>query len=432
MTITQKILYEAATKGIVPKPALLMLSPSRETVWHKLRRTLNEGWTQEETWTVNGHKMDFIKITREGLLYLRDQCGETIPWAPYLEIPQKIKIMGSGYSRTEIATTYSRSVMAAVMADLAGTMERVMTHQTGMDDPLCLHRIISDAMENYEHDLKSFPEGETVLASRSDIDYIDGLSMKRLVEESIHGDGLLYDIRAGRMAGMIHTSDRSFLVYVISRDNTFTWDSKLFTKEKTVYREILRQRYGETTSPDQLHGILMIDSADTLKKAFFSRETVLQGRKPGRRFGHLLDFGSGLASMTVVPMTYEGAITLREVITEDADLNREVLTKALIEPQVFEQSDRLSPSVFPLQDPVDKTQYAVEPGFDLVRVRKLKALVRTYTRFEYNLHCYKRDAEFFTAIAPEIPVWDYLDRVDMGVQKPAEFAVEKEARLLGL
>lgn len=167
MTITQKIVYETATKGIVPKPALLMLSPSKEAIWHKIKRAIDAGWMQEQTYIIKNHKKDFLSITREGLIYLRDKCADTIPWAGCMDIPKRIKTMGSGYSRTEIATTYSRSVMAAVMADLAGAGETVMTHLTDLDDHSSLYSIVITAMKCYERDLDMSSQSENVLAERS-------------------------------------------------------------------------------------------------------------------------------------------------------------------------------------------------------------------------------------------------------------------------
>lgn len=430
MTITQKILYELATKGITPKPALLMLGPSRQTIWHKLKRSIDKGWVQEDTYVIGNHKHDFLSITVDGLVYLRDQCGDDIPWTPYLEIPKRIKIMGSGYSRTEIATTYSRSVMAAVMADLAGAQETVMTHHTNIDDPASLYHIVSAAMHEYDEDLRMSHENATLPQSRSDVEFVDGLSMKRMVEEHLGGDDQLYDIRAGRMAGMIHTAEQAFLLYVVTRDNWFSWDGKLLSKELLVFKEVLRHRYGETVSTDNLQGILLVDTVDTLVKVFSSRNDILAGRKPGRRFGTLLDFGSGLQSMSVILMTNIGAQTLRERIIADVEMEREVFLRSLIEPQVYDRNEGGAKDYFQLQDPFD-TRYIVEPYFDIVRARKAKALMTRFDQWSYEVLCTRQDEPLFAAILPESPVHEYLP-TNVGNSVGLEFAVEKEARLLGL
>lgn len=129
MNILQKILYELATKNVVPKFVFLnTLGASKSSVYHQLEFASSMNLIREMKCKTyfkgEEHTTDCLMLTSTGVKYIRDNMTNVMPWAQFITLGSDgVSILGTNTSRQRMASRYSKITAAAFMADMIGAKE---------------------------------------------------------------------------------------------------------------------------------------------------------------------------------------------------------------------------------------------------------------------------------------------------------------------
>ena len=129
MTVFQKILYELATKNVVPKLALVnTIDATSYTIYQQIKRAREQKLIREVSYkNTYGRKqstIDCLVLTPAGVKYIRDNLSDEIPWAEYISTTfDSVSILSDFPNKKKIVGRFSKITAAAFMADNIGANE---------------------------------------------------------------------------------------------------------------------------------------------------------------------------------------------------------------------------------------------------------------------------------------------------------------------
>lgn len=166
MKTREKILYELATKNVVTRKALTIVSKNHQSVMRCIADLLAKGYIREREFKVKRkgkHSLSVpaYTITRTGIEFLKDELYRAIPWADELEDIEILTrtVNNGGTNQQLIATNFFRYSTAGVFADMCGAGETFVYIN---DDSVAARELTMDVDENLQYDeVIVFDEADT-------------------------------------------------------------------------------------------------------------------------------------------------------------------------------------------------------------------------------------------------------------------------------
>ena len=425
MTTFERILFEVATKTIVPKKALLFCLPGRINVYRQIRRAKAKGLIREikystrKATSVTKATVDALVLTPKGAQFVREEMKDIIPWATYLLGSEaNIRIFGGKISDRVKVKYYTKISGAAVMATSIGAAEDCVyfsAHPEDIDDDIedqLLDAEMDEMLGPYDGDedgksnklvysqlvaraVALYNEAKTEImgthptfipSDRSGIVFVDALAMKRSINNTDKTGNIGRDYSGRRYAGIIYTvpplKEKSALIYSSTALSPLVWSRDKFMKEiddLDVLADTLKDNISvpppsKLTSGYYTEGgkanIIIIADNPSLVQLFFSKmrvtitETVRtsEGKFKEKKERKLFH------SCIIVPYSAIGVSVLRAVMTTFYTIERDNIIDQLVATGKFRRLS--SEYYFPLFDQ-QEVHCAVETQLDLVRLKEI-------------------------------------------------------------
>lgn len=368
-----KILYECATKNIVTRPALWMLTSSEAGMRQMIQKAIDNNHVRliKKVYKTaeNGERRQetvvLFVLTPDGYDYILQKLVRYVPWMTALNENRfnRFSIYGTNIGGQRNMMRFLASTMVGIMMDAVGADEFIMAldgkhyhrrdnnsvDKGGTDGPEGSNRMdeeptptIAALVYNAWNKTDYMREGELDADDR--IIYIDSRTFKRGIE------GLSQDLSQMQFIGYVESQKRDALVFSNTDLYPIQFHRRSTIKEVVYYKYTMRRAAVFKHSEHPMDFIYIAPSVSSFQRVYYSRyitaenslkkilnRPTLNGLVPKKNVSFFGD--SDTSHAWILPQTRDGVVELRELMTVDLERERKSILR-----QIEEENEYMIPN----------------------------------------------------------------------------------------
>ena len=332
--------------------------------------------------------MSYYAITATGISYLKNKCGESVPWLSHLESSKRITVRGANQKPEQVEQFVRMSNTAAMMTGIGAVVPMSFLASADSEGTLnTLKAIVTSALA----ETKSQRQNRNSNHSIADPLYFYSASnMKRSFgsADNVH-DTSDYDF--GRYTGMVESCSKSVLLYAASSAG-MAWPYKVAMKEVNALKLFSHTStiYNTVRYTDQRGGTF-VKNARRLGDLYHDTKNR---RKTREHLGNLF------TNFYIIPMTYAGLQNFDSVIRTDENSHIEFLADAVAS-GIYIYNDSNDTELFPLKN-MNGSIMMVGTAMDVIQMQRLEITLKHRPDLNCGILCYLWQIEYYRKVFPKL------------------------------
>ena len=388
MCILDKILYLLLTQSMLTRASLLTLAYSNTVVYDAInialaRRYISEGYV---TYIVRGkkQKLSYYAITATGISYLKNKCGESVPWLSHLESSKRITVRGANQKPEQVERFVRMSNTAAMMTGIGAVVPMSFLASTESNT---LEAIVTSALAETKSQRQNRNSNHSIADS---LYFYSASNMKRSFgsADNVH-DTSDYDF--GRYTGMVESCSKSVLLYAASSAG-MAWPYKVVMKEVNAFKLFSHTStiYNTVRYADQRGGTF-VKNARGFGELYHDTKNR---RKAGEHLGNFF------TNFYIIPATYAGLQNFDSVMRTDENSHIEFLADAVAS-GIYTHNNSNDTELFPLKN-TNGNMMMVGTAMDVIQMQRLEVTLKHRPDLDCGILCYLWQIEYYRKVFPKL------------------------------